>query len=227
MNQGFKPKDRIQDRNTSYLQEDDQYWTPRNYTGVYHGTVTLKRAFAYSYNAAAVSLTARVGIKNVIKTAQRLGVVSEIRPYFSLALGASEITLLELVYVYAAFAHGNRMEPVIINRIIDRDTLTITEPRTTGSRVVGDKERAYLKSLLRAVVLQGSGRKAAVLNRKVYGKTGTTNGYVDAWFIGFDDRIAVGVWVGRDTLTPIGEGESGSKAALPIWIEFMKGVRAQ
>jgi len=227
LNRGYKPGDTIQDVETSYISDSNQTWTPRNYTGVYHGTVTLRRALAHSYNAAAVNLSTRLGIKNVIKTAQRLGVSSEIKPYLSSALGASEITLSELVYVYATFATGNRMEPVIINRIIDRNTLTITEPRSTGAKVVGDQERAYLKALLRAVILQGSGRKAAVLNREVYGKTGTTNGYVDAWFIGFDDLLAVGVWVGRDTLTPIGEGESGSKAALPIWIEFMKGVRAQ
>jgi penicillin-binding protein 1A len=227
LNQGFKPEDTIQDSETSYVLYDGQTWTPRNYTGVYHGIVTLKQALAHSYNAAAVNLTVRVGIKNVIKTAQRLGIDSEIKPYFSSALGASEITLLELVYAYAAFAHGNRIEPVIINRIIDRDTFTITEPRASGAKVIGERERAYLKSLLKAVILQGSGRKAAVLNREVYGKTGTTNGFVDAWFIGFDDRLAVGVWVGRDRLTPIGEGESGSKAALPIWIEFMKGVQAQ
>jgi len=227
LNRGFKPENMIQDRETAYVMDDDKTWTPRNYTGVYHGTVTLKQALAHSYNAAAVNLTARVGIKNVIKTAQRLGIASEIKPYLSSALGASEITLLELVYAYATFAHGIHKEPMIINRIIDRNTLTITEPLTIGAKVIGDTELAYLKSLLRAVVLQGSGRKAAVLNREVYGKTGTTNGYVDAWFIGFDDLIAVGVWVGRDTLTPIGEGESGSKAALPIWIEFMKGVRVQ
>jgi len=227
LNRGFKPEDTIQDCETSYVSNNNQTWTPRNYTGVYHQTVTLKQALAHSYNAAAVYLTTRVGIKNVIRTAQRLGVTSEIKPYLSSALGASEITLLELVYVYATFAHGNRMEPMIINRIINRNTLTITEARATGSQVVGDTERDDLKSLLRAVILQGSGRKAAVLNREVYGKTGTTNGYVDAWFIGFDDLIAVGVWVGRDTLTTIGEGESGSKAALPIWIEFMQDVRGQ
>ncbi|MDM8555454.1 PBP1A family penicillin-binding protein [Desulfococcaceae bacterium HSG7] len=225
LNQGFKPQNTIQDSGTRYVLKNRQTWTPRNYTGVYHGTVTLKQALAHSYNAAAVNLASRVGIKNVIKTAQRLGITSEIKPYFSSALGASEITLLELVYAYAAFAHGSRIEPMIINRIMDIDTFTITEPRVSSSRVIGERELAYLKSLLRAVVLQGSGRKAAALNREVYGKTGTTNGFVDAWFIGFDDFLAVGVWVGRDTLTPIGEGEAGSKAALPIWIEFMKGVQ--
>jgi len=227
LNQGFKPENTIQDSGTRYVLDNKQTWTPRNYTGVYHGTVTLKQALAHSYNAAAVNLASRVGIKNVIRTAQRLGITSEIKPYFSSALGASEITLLELVYAYAAFAHGSRIEPVTINRIMDIDTFTITEPRASSTRVIGERELAYLKSLLRAVVLQGSGRKAAVLNREVYGKTGTTNGFVDAWFIGFDDLLAVGVWVGRDTLTPIGEGEAGSKAALPIWIKFMKGVRAQ
>ncbi len=224
LNRGCKPEDIILDQETTYPTDDDKTWTPRNYTGVYHGRVNLKRALAHSYNAAAVYLATRVGIKNVIRTARRLGVASEIKPYLSSALGASEMTLLELVYVYAAFADGRRMEPTAINRIIDRDTLSITESGSTGAKVVGDQERAALKSLLREVVLHGSGRRAAALNREVFGKTGTTNDYVDAWFIGFDDQMVVGVWVGRDTLTPIGEGEAGSKAALPLWIEFMKNV---
>lgn len=224
LNRGYEPEDIILDQETTYPTDDGDTWTPRNYTGVYHGRVTLKQALAHSYNAAAVYLATRVGIKNVIRTARRLGVASEIKPYLSSALGASEMTLLELVYVYAAFANGRRMEPTAINRIIDRDTLSITEPGSTGAKVVGDQERAALKSLLREVVMHGSGRRAAALNREVFGKTGTTDDYVDAWFIGFDDRMVVGVWVGRDTQTPIGEGEAGSKAALPLWIEFMKNV---
>jgi penicillin-binding protein 1A len=129
---------------------------------------------------------------------------------------------MEIVYAFAAFARGNRIEPMCIDRIIDREKLALVEPSGVREKVINNKVLADLKSMLRAVILNGTGIRARSLGRKVYGKTGTTNDYADAWFIGFDDEIVAGVWVGRDDRMPIGENETGSRAALPIWMEYMK-----
>jgi len=222
---GFGQNDTIMDKRIAYRTNDKNgTWAPRNYNNVYHGAVTLKTALALSLNAAAVNLAKKVGIGNVIKTARRLGVRSRINPLYSSALGASELALMEMVYAYTALAPGNRIEPVSISKIIDKEQLILLEPSGLQQRVVKKKALKRIRHALRAVILEGTGRKAKVLNRAVYGKTGTTNDHADAWFIGFDDNIAVGVWVGRDSRTTIGNKETGSSAALPIWIDYMRNI---
>ena len=223
LNQGLKPDDMIEDKKINYYVKGQAgAWTPLNYSKKYHGRVTLKTALALSFNAATVNLASKVGIQNMIKTAHKLGIKSEIHPFYSSAIGASELTLLELVCTYAALAGGKRIEPSCINRIIDREQATLVEPSVVQETVVGKETLAGIRGMLRSVVLEGTGRGALVLKRTVYGKTGTTNDSVDAWFIGFDDTIALGVWVGRDDHTPIGSDENGATAALPIWIDFMR-----
>ncbi|NOY38763.1 MAG: hypothetical protein GXO95_00545 [Nitrospirae bacterium] len=103
--------------------------------------------------------------------------------------------------------------------------MTLEENYPGADRVIDEAVVDEIRDMLRSVILQGTGRMARVIKRPVYGKTGTTNDYTDAWFVGFDDRLAVGVWVGRDDHTPIGDKETGARAALPIWIEFMKNYR--
>jgi len=204
-------------------------WSPKNYDGKYYGNVTLKTALAKSLNSAAVRLADKIGIKNVVELAHRLGIKSELQPYSSLAIGASDVTLLEMVSAYSAFASGKRVKPVLYEKIIDRDGRIVEETAATAPIESGLSEKVVeeLKVLLRAVVEEGTAQSAKELKRPVYGKTGTTNNYTDAWFIGFDDRLAAGVWVGRDNHKPIGKKEAGSKAALPIWIEFMKKAPLQ
>jgi penicillin-binding protein 1A len=223
LKKGFRLDDTLEDQEVTYvLKGRNKTWTPRNHHEIYHGTVTLKKALALSLNAATVSLAKKVKIKSVIETAETIGIRSKIHPLYPSALGASELSLMELVYAFAAFARGNRIEPMCIDRIIDREKLALVEPSGVREKVIDDKVLANLKRMLRAVILNGTGIKARSLGRKVYGKTGTTNDYADAWFIGFDDEIVAGVWVGRDNRMPIGENETGSSAALPIWIEYMK-----
>jgi penicillin-binding protein 1A len=223
LKKGFRLDDTLEDQEVTYvLKGRNKTWTPRNHHEIYHGTVTLKKALALSLNAATVSLAKKVKIKSVIETAETIGIRSKIHPFYPSALGASELSLMELVYAFAAFARGNRIEPMCIDRIIDREKLALVEPSGVREKVIDDKVLANLKRMLRAVILNGTGIKARSLGRKVYGKTGTTNDYADAWFIGFDDEIVAGVWVGRDNRMPIGENETGSSAALPIWIEYMK-----
>jgi penicillin-binding protein 1A len=223
LEKGFKPEQMIEDRAITYMVDGDK-WTPRNYNNFYYGETTMKKALAHSLNAATVILAKRVGIRSIIQTAKRIGIKSEIHSWYSSALGASELTLLELTYAYATLAYGKRVEPICTEKIIDRENIFITDKQKLQERVINGLQLTGIREMLRAVVLQGTGSAAQVLDREVYGKTGTTNDYADAWFIGFDADNVVGVWVGRDNRTPIGENETGATAALPIWIEFMKNT---
>jgi len=225
LNLGFKPNHKVEDKMITYSLRNGKYtWTPRNHDDVYYSTVSMRTALARSLNSATVRMAKIVGLGNVIKTAKKIGIKSRIYPYYSSALGASELTLMELVYAYAAFSHGKRMEPISIKKVIDKENLTIIDPSGVQERVIPKRSLANIRHMLRAVMVEGTGFKANVLGKKVYGKTGTSNDYSDAWFIGFDEDIAVGVWVGRDNGAPIGEDKTGSNVALPIWIDYMKRI---
>ncbi len=203
-----------------------QLWAPKNFDGKYHGEVTLRTAHAKSLNAATVRLASWFGVKDIIATAQKLGIKSPLQPYLPLALGASDVTLLEMVQAYSVLATGKKMELISYNRIENRDKIVLEEIYPKQTEVLDEHIVKEIQILLGAVVSEGTATKAKGLGRPVYGKTGTTNDYSDAWFIGFDDRLAVGVWVGRDNHKPIGNKETGATAALPIWMEFMKQVAA-
>ena len=223
--EGYNHASIIQDKPvTITTDKDPRPWRPKNYSGKYRGAVSMKKGLALSLNAATVNLALKVGIRNVVKTAKQLGIESKIHPIYPSALGASETTLLELVSAYTALASGKRMEPDCIDRIINKETMSLQEPAGTPEIVINQSALSDIRIMLNAVVEQGTGRKALRLNRKVYGKTGTTNRNVDALFVGFDDKLAVGVWVGRDDHEPIGKKETGARAALPIWIDFMENV---
>jgi len=222
---GMTPGDIIDDLPISFPgSKPGRSWSPRNYDGVYHGTVTLKTALAKSYNVATVRLASHLGIRNIIKTAHRLGLKSTLQPYLPVAIGASSVTLIDIVAAYATFSSGTRAEPLLYERILNRDGIIIEETRPVTKDLLSEEVVDHMKILLRAIVEEGTAWKARNMDRLVYGKTGTTNDYRDAWFIGFDERLVVGVWVGRDDHTPIGPRETGSRAALPIWIDFMKKV---
>jgi len=160
----------------------------------------------------------------VVKTAKRLGIQSKIYPVYPSALGASEMTLLELVSAYSTIATGKRVEPECIERIIDKQTTSLQEPTGKTESVIHQAALSDIRTMLEAVVKEGTGRRALSLNRPVYGKTGTTNNNVDALFVGFDDKFAVAVWVGKDNHESIGKKETGARAALPIWIDFMDRI---
>jgi penicillin-binding protein 1A len=204
-----------------------QKWIPHNYDGKYYGSVTLKTALAKSLNCATIRLAANLGIDNVIEMAQRLGIRSQLQPYLPLAIGASDVTLIDMASAYSTFASGYRAKPMLYERILNRDGIVIEETKPVLEDLLSEENVGEMKILLQAVVEEGTAQRAKELKRPVYGKTGTTNDYTDAWFIGFDDRLVVGVWVGRDNHTPIGSKETGARAALPIWIEFMKKVPQQ
>ena len=199
-------------------------WAPKNYDGKYHGIVPLSTAIALSLNTATVRLANQVGIKDVIGVAERCGIKSQIPPYLSTALGAADVTPIEITSAYMAFATGKRMQPIYYDKVISRDGFVLEEDEPGAEDVFSEETTVQMKSLLRGVVEHGTAVKAKEIPRMVYGKTGTTNDFSDAWFIGFDDALVVGVWVGRDNHVPIGSKETGARAALPIWMEFMQRI---
>lgn len=201
-----------------------QRWIPRNYDGKYYGPVTLTMAFAKSLNCATIRLAADIGVEGIVAMAKRLGIRSQLQPYLPLAIGASDVTLIDIVHAYSSFVSGHRPKIVFYERILNRNGITVEENKPVIEHILSEEDVQEMKILLKAVVDEGTGVGALNIKRPAFGKTGTTNDYTDAWFIGFDENLIVGVWVGRDNHMPIGEKETGARAALPIWTDFMKKV---
>lgn len=223
---GFSPEDTIIDSPVSFPGAvQGKSWSPRNYNNEYHGEVSLKKAIALSLNAATVRLASQVGIKNVVDFAMQCGLSTKIHPYLSTALGASDVKPIELTAAYSVFATGKKIKPIFYEKITTHKGVIIEENHPEFEEILPEEIVEQMRELLHEVVLSGTAQKARELGREVYGKTGTTNDFSDAWFVGFDDTLLVGVWVGRDNHKPIGPKEAGARAALPIWIEFMKGAK--
>jgi len=209
--------------------ERDLTWKPRNYGERFHGPTLLRLAFAKSRNVVTIKILQDIGIDYVIGYARELGIISPLERNLSLALGASEVSLLELVNSYAVFVNlGYKIEPIFVARILDRDGNTLEENVTRREKAIDQSTAYIMTSLLESVVKTGTGRRVLALNRPaVAGKTGTSNTYNDAWFIGFTPRYVAGVWVGYDEGRFLGKSETGSRAASPIWLEFMKQIHAE
>lgn len=198
-------------------------WTPRNYDGKYQGMTSFRDAAARSTNTVAVQLSERVGRQRVIDTARRLGIVSDLKPHPSLALGAFETGLLELTNAYAAFANGGYT--VLAYGILEiRDTqgnvLFRRDGQSVMAHMIDAEPLAELNELLQGVIDNGTGR-AARIGRPAAGKTGTTSDYRDAWFIGYTPDIIAGVWVGNDNNSPMNKVSGGGMPA-QIWRAFMQ-----
>ncbi|MGH9587058.1 MAG: penicillin-binding protein 1A [Acidobacteriaceae bacterium] len=202
-------------------------WTPHDYERNYLGSITLTKAFADSRNIPAVRLANRVGIKRVIETAHRFGVTSNIPPYLPIALGAVEISLEQQVASYSVFPNdGIRVAPRLIRRVTTADGLPLSEATPEVSEVTSQKTAREMMTLFQAVTHSGTGAAAASLDHPVGGKTGTTSGFTDAWFIGFSPSVTCGVWTGYDSRQSLGDKETGARVALPIWMDFMKAAIA-
>ncbi len=215
---GAKPDDIIVDGPVSFAG-----YTPHNYEKNYKGAMTLTDAFAESRNIPALKLAARVGIHKVIDVAHRFGVTSSIPAYLPIAIGAVEITLEEQVASYSVFPNdGLRVKPRLIRKVENADGITLWEDPPTVGDVIDQQTARTMMTLLRAVVQHGTGQAAAQLNHPLGGKTGTTSEYTDAWFLGFSPSVTCGVWVGFDSRESLGEKETGARAALPIWMAFMR-----
>ncbi len=223
--QGYSPADTIFDG--PFLLPDgtgELTYCPKNYYNVYYGITTLRRALELSYNASAVKLQQLVGSDQVIETARRFGISTELHPYPSLALGSLGVRLIDLVRAYSAIANlGELPEPYFISEVFDRDGRPLERFYPRIEPIMSAPVTYLGLHVLRGVIERGTGTSARFLEANLAGKTGTTDDYSDAWFVGFSPRMTVGVWVGRDRKEPIGKKMTGAKAAQPIWNEFMKG----
>jgi penicillin-binding protein 1A len=217
---GVKPEDIIVDGPVSFGS-----YTPHNYEGDYMGPISVLTAFAHSRNIPALKLAARVGIHNVIDTAHRFGVTSNIPAYLPVALGAVEITLEEQVASYSVFPNdGLRVTPRLVRKVENADGITLLDQAPAVKEVTSQQTARTMMRLLKEVTRSGTGAAAAQLKHPLGGKTGTTSDYTDAWFLGFSPSVTCGVWVGFDSRQSLGEKETGARAALPIWMTFMKAA---
>lgn len=197
-------------------------WKPENFSKKFMGQMTLRKALGISENIPAVKLIEMLGTAPVAQFGRSLGIESPLRPNLSLALGTSEVSLLELTAAYAVFAdRGRWIRPYGVKEIRDRDNRILWQINPEQKIAMSRTAAAIVTDMLQGVVQQGTGRKARRIKHPIAGKTGTTDRYKDALFIGFSPAIAAGVWVGHDRHDTLGHRETGAKAALPIWIDFM------
>ncbi len=227
LDRGFGASDLLDDSPLTIRLDRNKNWSPENFTRTFQGEVTLRTALLNSLNVPTIRLLDKIGIEETIRYAKKFGIKSALAPYLSLALGSSDMTLAELTAVYAVFAnHGISLGPVSILTISDSTGRVLYTNDALPTQVI-KSETAYLTTdLLKGVIEWGTGWKARELGRPAAGKTGTTNDYRDAWFIGYTPSLVTGVWVGHDDQTSIGRRETGARAALPIWLEFMKNAHA-
>jgi penicillin-binding protein 1A len=222
MEAGIKPTDTVLDAPTSFYTPNGPY-TPHNYEPDYKGTMSLIEAFEESRNIPALRLADKVGIKKVIEVAHRFGITSDIPAFLPVAIGAADITLAEQVGAYSVFPNdGIRIAPHYIRRVTQADGLPLQQQRPQVREVLSVDIAREMMVLLQAVVQHGTGIAAAQMKHAFGGKTGTTNGYTDAWFIGFSPSVTCGTWIGFDNRETLGEKETGARAALPMWMDFMK-----
>jgi len=228
IDKGFTPASVIID--SSIVFEDSEHnftWKPKNYEEKFHGPTLLRDALAKSRNVVTIKILKDIGIDYAIDYAKKLGITSNMSRDLSIALGSSGMSLLEIVKAYSVFTNlGDLIEPVFITQIIDRNGNVLEEAAIKRKKVIDQSTAYIITSLLEGVVKYGTGRRVRELNRPVAGKTGTTNNLHDAWFVGYTPRYITGTWVGFDDESSLGKGETGSKAASPIWLGFMKYVLA-
>jgi penicillin-binding protein 1A len=223
---GAKPTDIIVDGPTTFPTPNGPY-TPHNYEADYKGAMTLLNAFAESRNIPALKLADRYGIRKVIETAHNFGITSNIPVFLPVAIGSADITLAEQVSAYSVFPNdGIRIEPRYIRKVTQADGLPLDATPTQVSEVISVETARTMMQFLQAVVRQGTGASASQLKHPLGGKTGTTNDFTDAWFIGFSPSITCGTWIGFDDRESLGEKETGARAALPMWMDFMRAAIA-
>ncbi|HET8922926.1 MAG TPA: PBP1A family penicillin-binding protein [Candidatus Acidoferrum sp.] len=227
LEKGATPFDTIVDTPFTTISGGQPY-SPRNYDEKFEGTITLRRALAGSRNVPAVKLAERIGINTVVDMAKRFGITTALPPYLPLALGAADMKLIEHVSAFTVFPNdGIRIDPHMIRRVTSYDGALLEEAHPEVHDVVPPDVARTMTAMLEEVIQFGTGMQARALARPAAGKTGTTQDYTDAWFVGYTPQITAGVWVGfDDKQISLGKRETGARAALPIWLEFMQGAVA-
>lgn len=220
LERGYTPVSIIIDEPISY-DLGFREWTPKNFDGKYYGPTTLRHALAKSRNVVTIKLLESIGTQNAIDFAKRAGIESKLEPNLALALGASDVTLFEMVNAYTTFAAmGKKFEPQIVLKVVDSSGNTMEETTPKSEQTISPAVCYVLTSMAKSVIEEGTAMRAKALGRPVAGKTGTTNNYVDAWFLGYTPNLVTGVWVGFDQPKPLGTLETGARAALPIWLDY-------
>jgi penicillin-binding protein 1A len=225
LDRGFTPASILIDSPVSYGDSSLQgRWTPANYDNRFWGPILLRDALIYSRNVVTVKLLQSIGPRQAIEYAKQLGIHSPLTPTLALALGASAVSLWELLTAYSTFANqGARTDPYLIEKVLDRYGRVLTAHQPQPERVISPESAFVMTDILKGVIEEGTGRRARKLGTPAAGKTGTSNDLKDAWFIGYTPSILTGVWVGYDDddIT-LGGDETGGHAACPIWLYFME-----
>jgi penicillin-binding protein 1A len=221
IDQGGSPDDTILDAPITFQTASGPY-TPHNYDNKFEGAITLRRALAQSRNIPALKLADKIGIKTVIDYAHRMGITENIPAYLPIALGSAEITPLEQTSAFSVFPNdGLRVAPRYINKVTDYEGRILEEDFSDAKDAISSRTARIMTSMLHEVVLHGTAVAAAKMPYPLAGKTGTTNDFTDAWFVGFSPSITCGVWIGYDEKKSLGDKETGARAALPVWMQFM------
>src|SRR6266478_3179313 len=227
IDRGATPDDTILDAPVTFPMPSGPPYEPHNYDEKFEGTITLRRALAQSRNIPALKLADSIGIKTVIDYAHRFGITSNIPLYLPVALGAVEVTPMEQTSAYSVFpSDGVHITPRYITMVTDYEGRTLEENFPDVKDVVSAGTARTMTAMLREVVLHGTAIAASSMKYPLAGKTGTTNNFTDAWFVGFSPSITCGVWIGYDEKKFLGARETGARAALPIWMAFMKAAIA-
>ena len=224
---GLTPADILIDDPLVVRLPDGTHWRPNNYDAEFAGPLPARKALARSINIPAIKVADQVGLQTVIDYAHRMGVRSQMKPYMSLALGTMEVDLLEMVSAFGVLAAGGiKAEPVAILRIESRDGRVLERYQSRKSEVLSPQTAYVMNSMLESVVNEGTAGsvRSKGITRPLAGKTGTTDDYSDAWFVGYSPDLCAGTWVGFDERRRLGERVSGARAALPVWIDFMQAA---
>jgi penicillin-binding protein 1A len=227
LEKGASPFDTILDAPFTTV-SGGQAYSPRNYDEKFEGNITLRRALAGSRNVPAVKLAEKIGISSVVAVTRRFGISTSLPPYLPLALGSADMRLLEHVSAFTVFPDdGIRIDPHMIRRVTSYDGALLEEAHPEVHDVLTPEVARTMTAMLEEVIQFGTAIQAKSLGRPAAGKTGTTQDYTDAWFIGFTPQLTSGVWVGfDDKQISLGKKETGARAALPIWMEFMRSALA-
>ncbi len=227
LNQGWTLDSAIEDSPLAIVGRNGKRWSPHNYSAKYHGWTTLADALAFSLNSATVRIMQKTGYKEVHKIARSAGIGSHLPPDLSLALGAADVSILEMTAAYLPFAgNGTFVEPSFIDKIVSADGAVLSPEKDRKRRtVLGEAALSQMRTMLRGVTSHGTGRVVADVPGVAGGKTGTSDENRDAWFVGYDEKHTTGVWVGNDRNQSMGRSESGGATAAPIWRDFMLAMK--
>ncbi|SPQ00621.1 Penicillin-binding protein 1 [Candidatus Sulfobium mesophilum] len=225
MDNGFTPASIINDEPASYVGGLKGEWNPENYDHKFYGPTRLREALAYSRNVVTVKLVDSMGIDNLINFARTVGFDGEIPRNLSIALGSLNITPFQLALVYDVFAsNGMKVRPISIKYITDRKGRVLESNEPNPEQTISPQTSFLITSMMQDVIKYGTGWRAKALGVPVAGKTGTTNDYKDAWFVGYSSGLVSCVWVGFDSFKTLGSLETGARAASPIWVSFMQNA---